>query len=273
MTPRRLILSTALVMLVLLAGRRWPASTANAGGLGGMCEPETRPVRLSVEPIEVGDLGDRVTGPATVGVEAPGAVWVQLEVWPVETPAGGPPLAEPRVIGAVSGSGDVFRILWNATEPWPYVALSARAFSRDTCSRTSEPVPIILDRRDPAARRSTGIITGWLSYPSEGAPPMTVYAIRLDLNSMRWVSVNTVANQTAYMITDLEPGIYAVVAYLQTGGTLAGAYTESVHCGLTVECKDHTLIPVTVTAGDTVTGVDIRDWYAPPGTFPPRPEP
>jgi hypothetical protein len=273
MTLRRLVLSAALVLLMLLAGRLLPTATAATSG-GRMCDPETRPVTLSVEPIVVGDLGDRVTSPATVLVDAPGAVWVQVEVWPVDAPVGGAPTGEPRLIGAVANpEGAIFRIPWNATEPWPYVSLSARAFGRDTCSRTSEPVTIILDQRDPKAQRPTGIITGSLGYPAGGVPPITVYALRVDLDSMRWVSVNTIANQTAYMIADVEPGVYVVVAYLQSGGDFAGGYSEAVPCGLTVACTDHTLIPITVTAGETTIGVNVRDWYAPPGAFPLRPEP
>ncbi len=44
-----------------------------------------------------------------------------------------------------------------------------------------------------------------------------------------------------------------------------------VPCGLKAGCEDHSLIPVEVTAGNMATGVDPVDWYAPAGTFPPRP--
>jgi hypothetical protein len=64
-----------------------------------------------------------------------------------------------------------------------------------------------------------------------------------------------------------------VLAYVvgAATGALVGGYTPAVACGLTVACTDHSLIRVAVPAGETVRGVDIRDWYAPPGTFPPRP--
>ena len=42
-------------------------------------------------------------------------------------------------------------------------------------------------------------------------------------------------------------------------------------CGLKASCSDHTLIAVTVGAGETVRDIEVSDWYAPQGTFPPRP--
>jgi len=52
---------------------------------------------------------------------------------------------------------------------------------------------------------------------------------------------------------------------------LAGAYTPAVACGLRAECTDHSVIRVAVTGGQTASGVDILDWYAPAGAFPKRP--
>jgi len=51
----------------------------------------------------------------------------------------------------------------------------------------------------------------------------------------------------------------------------AGSYTEYVRCGMQPPCSDHTVIVITVTAGQTTTGVDLRDWYAPQGAFPAPP--
>jgi hypothetical protein len=44
-----------------------------------------------------------------------------------------------------------------------------------------------------------------------------------------------------------------------------------VLCELKVKCKDHSLIVVPVSAGRTVTGIVIADWYADAGAFPAEP--
>ena len=71
---------------------------------------------------------------------------------------------------------------------------------------------------------------------------------------------------------NLPEGTYTIVAYSLGGNGftygVAGGYTNAVACGLTADCTDHTLIPVTLKAGDTVS-VNPGDWYAPAGTFPP----
>jgi hypothetical protein len=52
-----------------------------------------------------------------------------------------------------------------------------------------------------------------------------------------------------------------------------GGYTAAVLCGLSVDCTDHGLLPVTVIAGQVTSGIDPTDWYAEPGAFPPNPVP
>lgn len=85
-------------------------------------------------------------------------------------------------------------------------------------------------------------------------PPMLVYAIRVDTASVQFVSIRTAFNQLEYTIDGLEPGVYVVLAYLESVPDFAGGYTQAVPCGLTVACTDHTLIAVTVVAGETVIG-------------------
>lgn len=116
-----------------------------------------------------------------------------------------------------------------------------------------------------------GAIAGTLGFPSEEVPPMRVYAI-----AEGWpghYSVTTSAKQATFTINDLRPGRYVVVAYPTTAdaGDAVGAWSRFVECGMTVACKDHSLIPVVVTAGQTTAGVNVADWYADPGTFPREP--
>jgi hypothetical protein len=146
-----------------------------------------------------------------------------------------------------------------------FAAMTAQAIltpspAQDAATRT----PAITITPTPAP----GSISGTLSYPSEFIPPLRVAAFSVDGYNYRYV--DTMQNQATYQITGLAPGKYHVVAYIMDG-SYAGGYTYAVPCGLTFECADHSLIDVTVTAGEDTPGIDPADWYAPEGTFPPMP--
>jgi hypothetical protein len=115
---------------------------------------------------------------------------------------------------------------------------------------------------------STGLITGYLSFPSEHIPALTIVATRIDNGKNTYYSLQTADGQSSYALR-VDPGIYQVVAY---AGDYAGGYTEYVACGLENYCGDHALLPVLVQAGDMLSDINPGDWYAPAGTFPPRPD-
>lgn len=115
---------------------------------------------------------------------------------------------------------------------------------------------------------STGLISGELSYPSERIPALTIFATRIDNGKSTYYSIETGEDQSSYSIR-VDPGVYYLVAYF---GDMAGGYTKFVKCGMSVNCQDHSLVPVMAAAGETITGVDIQDWYAPSGTFPSQPD-
>jgi hypothetical protein len=118
------------------------------------------------------------------------------------------------------------------------------------------------------ATETEGNITGNLSYPSEGIPPLKVVAF--DAESQTPIAtVETEAGQSTYSLS-VPIGAYYVVAYTHDG-QLAGGYTLAVICGLSVDCTDHMLIPVGVAPGFAPEGIDPTDWYAPEGSFPPMP--
>ena len=75
--------------------------------------------------------------------------------------------------------------------------------------------------------------------------------------------------QSTYELT-VPAGEYYVVAYTLDGKLSAG-YSAAVPCGLSVDCKDHTLIAVKVKTGEVVENINPQDWYAPAGAFPPMP--
>lgn len=116
---------------------------------------------------------------------------------------------------------------------------------------------------------ATGSIAGALNYPSHFIPPLRVYAI--NTSSGQGYYIETLLNQGTFTMIGLPPATYHVLARPRETTALIAGYTNAVPCGLGVECNDHTLIPVTVTAGTTTSSVNVFDWYAPPGTFPPDP--
>lgn len=118
---------------------------------------------------------------------------------------------------------------------------------------------------------TTGSISGILGYPAGSQPAMVVYAIRADTNLPHFLSVRARENQPSFTIDGLPPGVYHIVAYLESDPQRAGAYSQFVLCGLATTCTDHTLVPVSVRAGEAVQGIKVLDWYAKPGTFPARP--
>jgi len=113
-----------------------------------------------------------------------------------------------------------------------------------------------------------GSVSGKLSFPSEGVPPLRVIAF--NINSGYYYYVETAANQSNYQINNLPPGTYHVVAYVMDGN-FAGGYSQAVPCGLAVGCDDHSLIDIQLAAGQDVTNADPGDWYAPDNSFPQDP--
>ena len=119
-----------------------------------------------------------------------------------------------------------------------------------------------------------GGISGRLSYPADAIPALRVAAFEIKTGEVSYTDLP--AGQQIYFF-ELPVGTYQVVAYvLPTEGFptgFAGGYTQAVPCGLAVECANHNLIPVTVVEAQTTENIDLVDWYAPEGSFPPMPKP
>jgi nucleoid-associated protein YgaU len=113
-----------------------------------------------------------------------------------------------------------------------------------------------------------GTISGQLSFPSEGIPPLTIFAVRIDNGLSTYYSIETAEHQSSYTI-EVDPGIYNVFAYRDD---FAGGYTKYVTCGMGAGCSDHSLLAVQVKSRKNVRNIDLADWYVPRGTFPPRPD-
>lgn len=103
-------------------------------------------------------------------------------------------------------------------------------------------------------------ITGKLSYPSEFMPAQRVCA--LNIKDDAEYCQETLQGSSTYVI-NAPPGDYWVYAARAEGDIVRqrAYYSEYVVCGLSAECKDHTPITVTVTAGQ-VAEADPQDWYS-----------
>ena len=111
-----------------------------------------------------------------------------------------------------------------------------------------------------------GSISGTLSYPSELIPAQVIVAF--DQVTSDYFKITTIQGQGTYQMDNIPPGTYHIVAYVNG---MAAGYSQAVPCGLRVDCTDHTLIDVVVISGNRTGNIDPNDWYAPPGTFPPKP--
>lgn len=130
----------------------------------------------------------------------------------------------------------------------------------------------------PAPTAQPGAITGRFGYGSDFIPPVTVYAISTTDQrvwySVEYVGLGNPPRRTAapgtsgdtYTLTGIAPGTYWVVAYRNDGQLPdPGYHSQRIN-----------LVPVTVTSGQTATGIDIGAWgtQPPPSpTLPPRPTP
>jgi len=148
--------------------------------------------------------------------------------------------------------------------------------------RISTATPAVI--LTPTSQPLHATIAGKLSYPSEFLPPMRVVAF--SLTDTKAYFIDTAKDQgqfsihvpagTYYLVSYPHEGVAGTTgqadSYTMGGGPFAGGYTQTVPCGLSAGCDDHTLLPITVTKGQTVNA-DPGDWYAPAGTFPPMPKP
>lgn len=153
-----------------------------------------------------------------------------------------------------------------------FVALTVQA-EVDTNSQPSVP---LATATQPAAQPAleatatsepTGSLAGKLSYPGEHIPPLMIVAYG---NDGYYNYILTLDGESSYQMDNLPVGTYQVVAYTMDGG-FSGGYSQAVPCGLSVDCPDHSLINVTVTADNVTQDINPQDWYAPEGSFPPIP--
>lgn len=120
----------------------------------------------------------------------------------------------------------------------------------------------------PAELGTMGSISGTLVYSNNIIPAMMIVAFETPGDA--WYITNTQEGDTEYTIENVPPGRYYVVAYPEGSENGAG-FGYIVECGPHSDCIDRELILVDVIIGGTTKGVNLWDWEAPEGAYPPRP--
>jgi hypothetical protein len=117
-------------------------------------------------------------------------------------------------------------------------------------------------------KSTTGVVQGKLCFPSEYVPAMNVYL--KSAGSDKVYKLVSKENQQAFTFKKITEGNYVAFAYTLEATSLdlnnkksktSGGFTQFVPCGLSVDCKDHTLINFKVNRGKTTDGISICDWY------------
>ncbi len=265
-----------------LLGPEWTiVSQGDLFGLGAETVVATRPAGMPIGPVQLlpgYDGFTQVVGQfVVVQRNAQGQPWIRLLVSPgavqlngddrnpVVVP-GGPNSRTLAFALAVDGASGPFRLVPLGVDGRPVEAGFATSYTAATGGFTFSPLLIGQPQPQPAT------LSGRVGYPSSGNPTLDVFAINADDPSRFYVQQLT-PNQPFWSLR-VAPGRYYLVAYTAEPGTLtiAGAYSEYVRCGMLLECQDHSLLAVTVGAGQSIAELNIGDWYAPEGSFPARPQ-
>ncbi len=118
--------------------------------------------------------------------------------------------------------------------------------------------------KEKSENNKSGIISGNGSYPSDFIPDeINVYAYNIKTKEI-----------IKHHIFDHETGKYEIKVpngeyYVFSGSNDNindkdnGFYSEMVPCGLTIDCKDHTLIKVIISDFSHASNINPGDWYMP----------
>jgi len=115
---------------------------------------------------------------------------------------------------------------------------------------------------------TSGTVRGTVCYPSEYIPAMNIYLKNKETNKI--YSLDIKENQKPFKFKKVPAGNYIAFAYtVQEISTddnnktsiANGGYTHAVPCGLTVDCKDHSLLVFKVENGKTTKNIQICDWF------------
>jgi hypothetical protein len=140
----------------------------------------------------------------------------------------------------------------------PTVTPTLPASPTPTLQPTNTPLPT--SSPTPAGAK----VSGKVCYPGGKIPAMNAYFQVPQSNVVFQVPIAT--GQITYTVT-VTPGTFIAYAWLPDFSR-GGLYSKAVPCGMKSGCTDHATLPFTVKLGDTLTGIDLCDWYAGPFNLP-----
>jgi hypothetical protein len=123
---------------------------------------------------------------------------------------------------------------------------------------TATPVTPTIMAASPTP--ATGNVTGVACYPT-GASAMTAYFENMVSHVTAELALS--GGQASYTI-DLPPATYTAYAWLNDFSQ-AGSYSK---CGADASCSDARPLPFEVSAGSSLTGIDLCDWSHGPFDIP-----
>lgn len=113
-----------------------------------------------------------------------------------------------------------------------------------------------------SSQSELGIVAGWIDYPWDHTTGAAGINLFLENTGTEQITVVPLEPGVSTYTASVPPGIYHAYAW-SPDYSQKGAYTA---CQPGASCTDHTLQPITVTVGTTVSGVDLVDWVAPEGS-------
>jgi hypothetical protein len=112
---------------------------------------------------------------------------------------------------------------------------------------------------EPQPVDAKGTINGKICFPGQHIPEMTLFIQEVTTGGLTELPI--AENQTSYSL-EIDPGRYLAYAYIDSGATFGGSYSNLVVCGFGNDCSDHTLVEIEVSPGGTLNSIDICDWYS-----------
>jgi hypothetical protein len=147
----------------------------------------------------------------------------------------------------------------NAPEP-----TSTTPARTSTSAQTDTPVPAPTETPIASPTALENNVFGKICFPGESIPEMNAFFE--ETNTGNLVELPIQPGQTDYKVK-LEPGTYIAYAWLPDFSR-GGLYSRAVPCGMGDTCDDHSLLPFMVNLGESLTGIDLCDWYAGPFNVP-----
>lgn len=132
------------------------------------------------------------------------------------------------------------------------------------------PQPTATPEATPTPTES-GFIRGTMAYPSDGIPGgMVACAENQETKETACTDGRNSWEARVSYTLKVPPGRYYVYGKLLPGGDdsaegmrgVRAYYTEFMKCGMGANCNSHKRIPLEVSAGESLTGITVGDWWA-----------